>query len=51
MEYLLNTNAAMLLDLGYTKGKLHIGGVRQRKETKNLNGAICSKYRNEYRSI
>jgi hypothetical protein len=37
VQYRLNTNAAILWDMGHTKGRLHLGGIRQEKETKNLN--------------
>jgi hypothetical protein len=37
VDYKPKTNAVMLLDMGYTKGSLHTGGIGQGKETKNLN--------------
>jgi hypothetical protein len=36
VDYRLETNAAILQDVGHTKGRPHIGGIRQEKETKNL---------------
>jgi hypothetical protein len=34
---LYSTNAAILWDAGHTKGRSHMGGIEQGKETKNLN--------------
>jgi hypothetical protein len=31
------TNAAILWDMGHTKGRPYMGGIEQGKETKNLN--------------
>jgi hypothetical protein len=38
-DYRPKTNAAMLLDMGHTKGRLCKGGIGQGKETKILNVA------------
>jgi hypothetical protein len=40
MDYRPKTNAAKLLDTGHTEGRLHMGGIGQRKETKNLNVVV-----------
>jgi hypothetical protein len=37
MDYRPKTNAAIVWDIGHTKGGLCIGGIGQGKETKNLN--------------
>jgi hypothetical protein len=39
VEYRPKTNAAILLSMGHTKVRLHTGGIRQGKESKNLNVA------------
>jgi hypothetical protein len=36
-DYTPKTNAVILLDMDHTKGRLHMGEIGQRKETKNLN--------------
>jgi hypothetical protein len=36
-DYRPKTNAAILWDMGHTKGRLHPGGIGQGKETKTLN--------------
>jgi hypothetical protein len=36
-DYRPKTNAAILWDMGHTKGTLHMGRIGQGKETKNLN--------------
>jgi hypothetical protein len=36
-DYRPKTNAVILLDMDHTKGRLHMGEIGQRKETKNLN--------------
>jgi hypothetical protein len=36
-DYRPKTNAALLWDTGHTKGRLHMGGTGQGKETKSLN--------------
>jgi hypothetical protein len=35
-DYRSTTNAALLWDTGHTKGRPHVGRIRQGKETKNL---------------
>jgi hypothetical protein len=37
VDYRPKTNAEILQDMGHTKGRLHMGGIEQGKETKNLN--------------
>jgi hypothetical protein len=37
VDYRPKPNAAILLDMGHTKPRPHIGGIREGKETKNLN--------------
>jgi hypothetical protein len=40
VDYRPKTNVTILLDIGYTKERPHVGGmggIRQGKETKNLN--------------
>jgi hypothetical protein len=37
VDYEPTTNAAVLWDTGHTKGRLCMGRIGQRKETKNLN--------------
>jgi hypothetical protein len=49
--YKPTTNAAILCDMGHTKGRLHMGGIGQGKEAKNLNVVMCSLCRNEYRNL
>jgi hypothetical protein len=36
-DYRSKTNAAILLDMGHTRGRPCTGGIGQGKETKNLN--------------
>jgi hypothetical protein len=36
VEYGAKTNAAILWDVGHTKGRSHMGGIGQGKKTKNL---------------
>jgi hypothetical protein len=50
-NYRLKTNAAILWDMGHTKGRLCTGEIRQGKETKNLMWLMCSLYRNEHRNL
>jgi sulfite reductase alpha subunit-like flavoprotein len=37
VDHRLKTNAAILWNMVHTKGRPHIGGIGQGKETKNLN--------------
>jgi hypothetical protein len=37
VDYRPKINAVILWDTGHTKGRLHMGGMEQGKETKNLN--------------
>jgi hypothetical protein len=37
IDYRFTTNAAILQDMGHTKGRPHLGGIGKVKETKNLN--------------
>jgi hypothetical protein len=45
------SNAAILWDMGHTKGRPCPGGIAKGKESKNFNVVICSLYRNEYRNL
>jgi hypothetical protein len=36
-DYRPKINAAILLDMGHTKGRPHMGGIGKGKETKTLN--------------
>jgi hypothetical protein len=51
VNYRPKTNAAIRWNTGHTKGKLHMGGIREGKETKKLNWLMCSLYRNEYSNL
>jgi hypothetical protein len=37
VKYRPKTNAAILWDASYTKGRSHMGAIGQEKDTKNLN--------------
>jgi hypothetical protein len=37
VDYKPKTNAAILWNMGHTKGRSHAGGIRQGKETKSMN--------------
>jgi hypothetical protein len=50
-DYKPKTNAAILLDMCHTKGRLQTGGIGQGKKIKNLKVLMCSLYRNEYRNL
>jgi hypothetical protein len=49
--YRLKTNAAILLDRSHTKGKLHMGGIGEGKETKNLNVVDMPSVQREYSNL
>jgi hypothetical protein len=44
-------NVAILWDMGHTKGRQCTEEIGQGKEIKNLDGLMCSLYRNEYRNL
>jgi hypothetical protein len=46
------TRAAIIMDMGHTKGRLHMGRIGQGEDTKILNVIdVCSLYRNECRNL